>query len=85
MSLSIEAPPILPDVRTPRRRAVRPSARPAAERVKSTICLPLETSRRLTIFAAMTGCDRSEVVAGLIEEHLRRFVVQDRGRGEAGV
>jgi hypothetical protein len=84
MSLLTETPPILPDARTPRRRSVKPSARPAVERVKSTILLSVETSRRLTIFAAMTGADRSEVVAGLIEEHLRRFVVQDRARPAAG-
>jgi hypothetical protein len=83
MSALIEAPSILPDLppsRRPRRGAVKPSDRTEGQKVKSTICLPLEVSRRLTVYAAMTGADRSEVVAQLIREHLRRFVVQDRAK-----
>jgi hypothetical protein len=68
-------------VAQPRKRpAAKPSRSRTAERVKSTLILPLETSRRLTVYAAFTGADRSEVVARLIDDHLRRFVVQDRDR-----
>jgi hypothetical protein len=68
----------------PRRRAsVKASDRKAVEKVKATLILPVETSRRLTIYAAMTDADRSEVVAMLIDEHLKRFVVQDRDRAKS--
>lgn len=83
MSALMSSPTPLPDVSTsrPRRRpSVKPSDRTDVQKVKSTICLPLDVSRRLTVYAAMTGADRSEVVADLIREHLKRFVVQDRQR-----
>lgn len=83
MSALMSSPSALPDLppsRRPRRAAVKTSDRTDARKVKSTICLPLEVSRRLTVYATMTGADRSEVVADLIREHLRRFVVQDRAK-----
>jgi hypothetical protein len=48
-------------------------------KVKATIHLTLEASQRLTVHAAMMGMDRSELVEQLIRDHLRRFVVSDRG------
>jgi hypothetical protein len=64
----------------PRKRsAVKASGRPAAEKVKATIHLSVEASQRLTVHAAMMGMDRSELVEQLIRDHLRRFVVSDRG------
>ena len=64
----------------PRRRAAaKTSVRPGASKVKATILLSVEASQRLTIHAAMTGEDRSALVERLIREHLRRFVVCDRG------
>jgi hypothetical protein len=66
----------------------RPSAkavgRPAASKVKATIHLSAEAHQRLSVHAAMTGTDRSELVESLIVQHLRRFVVSDRGGGESG-
>ncbi len=53
--------------------------RPAASKVKSTIHLSVEASQRLDIHATMMGFDRSALVEKLIHEHLRRYVVQDRG------
>ena len=50
-------------------------------KVKATIHLSLEASQRLTVHAAMMGLDRSELVEQLINDHLRRFVVSDRGGG----
>jgi hypothetical protein len=66
----------------PRRRsAAKTSGRQSGEKVKATIHLTLEASQRLTVHAAMMGMDRSELVEQLIREHLKRFVVSDRGGG----
>jgi hypothetical protein len=73
-----------------RRAARRPAARTAAgqgaAKVKATIRLSVEADQRLSVHAAMTGMDRSELVEKLIRDHLRRYVVQDRGGpdGDAG-
>lgn len=67
----------------PRRRVTAKAAsRPAGTKVKSTIHLSVEASQRLTVHAAMLGMDRSELVEKLIHDHLRRFVVSDRGGPE---
>jgi hypothetical protein len=68
----------------PRRRpAAKAAARPAAAKVKATIHLSVEASQRLSVHAAMMGMDRSELVEALIGQHLRRFVVSDRGGADA--
>ena len=51
----------------------------AVSKVKATIHLSAEASQRLSVHAAMTGMDRSELVEQLIQLHLKRFVVSDRG------
>ena len=56
----------------------------AASKVKATIHLSVEASQRLSVHAAMTGMDRSELVESLINRHLRRYVVSDRGGEESG-
>lgn len=67
-----------------RKRAVaKPPARLAASKVKSTIHLSVEASQRLDIHATMMGFDRSALVEKLINDHLRRYVVSDRGGPEA--
>jgi hypothetical protein len=64
----------------PRKRpSVKAGSRSAASKVKATIHLSVEASQRLTVHAAMTGMDRSELVESLINQHLRRYVVSDRG------
>jgi hypothetical protein len=64
----------------PRKRpAAKPPARQAALKVKCTIHLSVEASQRLDIHATMMGFDRSALVEKLINDHLRRFVVSDRG------
>jgi hypothetical protein len=71
-----------------KRNGARPARRlevAPVTKVKSTIHLSAEASRRLDIHAAMTDSDRSALVEKLINEHLRRYVVQDRGRGVQGV
>jgi hypothetical protein len=67
-----------------KRVAVKPAARPAVTKVKSTIHLSVEASQRLDIHATMMGFDRSALVEKLINDHLRRYVVSDR-RGSAGI
>lgn len=64
----------------PRKRSAAKAAnRPAASKVKATIHLSVEASQRLDIHATMMGFDRSGLVEKLINDHLRRFVVSDRG------
>ncbi|MFN8390175.1 MAG: ribbon-helix-helix domain-containing protein [Bdellovibrionota bacterium] len=64
----------------PRKRsAVKAAGCQADSKVKATIHLSLEASQRLTVHAAMMGLDRSELVEQLIRDHLKRFVVSDRG------
>jgi len=69
--------------RTRKRLTVKAANRHATSKVKATIHLSAEASQRLSVHAAMTGQDRSELVESLIVQHLRRFVVSDRG-GENG-
>jgi hypothetical protein len=73
-----------PAGKTRKRPAAKTAARHAASKVKATIHLSVEASQRLSVHAAMLGMDRSELVEKLICDHLRRFVVSDRGgAGEA--
>jgi len=66
----------------PRKRpAARASSRPDAERLKLTLYLDADLSRRFTVHAAMTGVDRSTLFAEMVRAHCRRFVVSDRERG----
>ena len=62
-----------------KRLAAKVAARPAALKAKCTIHLSVEASQRLDIHATMMGLDRSALVEKLINDHLRRYVVSDRG------
>jgi hypothetical protein len=63
-----------------RKRPAAKTPRPlAVAKVKSTIHLSVEASQRLDIHATMMGFDRSALVEKLINDHLRRYVVSDRG------
>ena len=65
----------------PRKRAAaKASERKPASKYKATLLLSHEASQRLSIHAAMMGEDRSALVDRLINEHLRRYVVSDRGK-----
>jgi hypothetical protein len=68
--------------KTAKRPGGKPAARQASERVKATIHISREASIRLTVHAEMMGLDRSALVEKLIHDHLRRYVISDRG-GEA--
>ena len=65
-----------------KRIAAKTAPRQAVTKVKSTIHLSVEASQRLDIHATMMGFDRSALVEKLINDHLRRYVVSDRGRAE---
>jgi hypothetical protein len=65
-----------------KRIAAKAAIRPAVTKVKSTIHLSVEASQRLDIHATMMGLDRSALVEKLINDHLRRYVVSDRGGQE---
>ena len=69
--------------KTRRRAGGKAANRPAGSKLKATLHLSVEASQRLTVHAAMMGMDRSELVEKLIHEHLRRFVVSDRGGADA--
>jgi hypothetical protein len=62
-----------------KRSAAKAGDRLSVSKVKSTIHLTVEASQRLDIHATMMGMDRSELVEKLINDHLRRYVVSDRG------
>lgn len=66
--------------KTRKRIAAKTPARQTVTKVKSTIHLSVEASQRLDIHATMMGFDRSALVEKLINDHLRRYVVSDRGR-----
>jgi hypothetical protein len=61
----------------------RPAAKAAtgqvAAKVKATIHLSGEADKRLSVHATMMEMDRSELVELLIIQHLKRWVVSDRG------
>ena len=65
-----------------KRAAVKATTRQNVVKVKSTIHLSVEASQRLDIHATMMDLDRSALVEKLINEHLRRYVVSDRGGHE---
>ena len=69
--------------KTRKRSASKPPKSSGGVKVKATIHLSVEASQRLTVHAAMLGMDRSELVESLINQHLRRFVVSDRGGPES--
>jgi predicted transcriptional regulator len=62
-----------------RRAGAKAAARQTASKVKCTIHLTGEASQRLDIHATMMSLDRSALVEKLINDHLRRYVVSDRG------
>lgn len=70
--------------KTRKRQAVKTASGSSVSKVKATIHLSIEASQRLSVHAAMTGMDRSELVEALIQRHLRRYVVSDRGGEESG-
>ena len=68
-----------------KRLAGKAAPKLAVSKVKSTIHLSTEASQRLDIHATMMGLDRSALVEKLINDHLRRYVVSDRGGVDAAI
>lgn len=66
-----------------KRSSVKAATQQVAAKVKATIHLSGEADKRLSVHATMMEMDRSELVEKLINDHLRRYVVSDRGGGEA--
>ena len=67
----------------PRKRvAAKAAIEQKVKKVKSTIHLSREADQRLDIHCTMMGFDRSALVEDLINRHLRRYVVSDRGGQE---
>ena len=62
-----------------KRPAAKAAAGQGAAKVKATIHLSGEADKRLSVHAAMMEMDRSALVEKLINDHLRRYVVSDRG------
>lgn len=72
-----------PPAKGRKRSGGKAAERPAVSKVKSTIHLTVEASQRLDIHCTMMGLDRSALVEKLITDHLRRWVVSDRGGPDA--
>ncbi len=65
-----------------KRLPVKTATSQVSAKVKATIHLSVEADQRLSVHATMLKLDRSELVESLINQHLRRFVVSDRGGPE---
>jgi hypothetical protein len=72
-----------PTPKTRKPRAVKTATPIEASKEKATLCLAPDANLRLTIHAAAMGMDRSALVEKLIRDHLRRFVLQDRGERDS--
>lgn len=66
-----------------KRTAAKAATAQMAAKVKATIHLSGEADKRLSVHATMMEMDRSELVEKLINDHLRRYVVSDRGGDSA--
>lgn len=68
----------------PRKRSpAKAAAEQGPTKVKATIHLSPEADKRLSVHATMMEMDRSALVEKLINDHLRRYVVSDRGGPES--
>lgn len=55
-----------------------------AMKLKKNLSLSVDAAQRLSVHATMMGVSDSDLVERLIREHLRRFVVSDRGGLDTG-
>ena len=69
--------------KTRKKVSAKGATRQAATKIKVTFHISVEADQRLDIHRTMMGLDRSELVEKLINEHLRRYFVSDRG-GQPG-
>ena len=89
MSSALAVPPITPEpsiVKSRRRsvgKATGAAVRHGSERVKVSFYLSVDTDRRLSVHAAMTDKDRSQVVEEALRSILKEWIVVHRGQREA--
>ncbi len=57
----------------------RRKAAPSRRRIRTSITWDEGTLRRLDVHCAVTGRERGDVLAELVDRHLTRYVVSDRG------
>jgi hypothetical protein len=73
------------DAGLPARRKVRKpprtEGRKAGSKVKLTLVVTAETAERITVHAHRAGLSKAALVDRLAADHLRRYVVADRGAG----
>jgi hypothetical protein len=65
-----------------KRSAAKAASGQGAAKVKATIHISPDADKRLSVHATMMEMDRSELVELLIQTHLKRYVVSDRGQAE---
>ena len=58
---------------------IKPIRRLPGSKVKTSLSLSVESLQRLSIHATMLNMDKGELMEQLIRDHLKRFVVSDRG------
>ena len=80
MSIAVADGSAFAESTRPRRRPVSRSTKPkVVSKVKVGLYISPESARRLGATALMEGKDRSDLVDELIRQHMRRWVVVDRG------
>lgn len=57
----------------------KPAKRTTGAKVKTSISISVEAWQKLGIHATMMNMDRGELMEQLIRDHLKRYVVSDRG------
>lgn len=65
--------------KTRKRPAAKAAIPQTVAKVKATVHISVEADQRLSVHATMMKMDRSALVEKLINDHLRRWVVSDRG------
>jgi hypothetical protein len=63
----------------PKKPETKHARRLPGSKVKTSISLSVESLQRLSIHATMLNMDKGELMEQLIRDHLKRFVVSDRG------
>ena len=76
--------PELENGKNRKRPAVKAATEQKPKKTKVTLHLSREADQRLDIHCTMMGLDRSSLMEKLINTHLRRWVVSDRGGQENG-
>ena len=79
MSAKIEITTQSPASKLLKKPEIKPVRRPLGSKVKTSISLSVESLQRLSIHATMMNMDKGELMEQLIRDHLKRFVVSDRG------